>query len=495
MLPQILLSILLIIITCCVYYVRKKYSQLEKLGFMHEKPKFPFGNVQGIGKKYHLVDILRRTYKKFSSDSPIHGLYMFLSANFVVTDLDLAKDILIKDFDTFHNRGLYHSIENDPLTNDLTRIEDQEWRNMRHKLTPTFTSGKMKIMFSTILELSHHMLNKLKANENLDNVEIKEVIASFMTDVIGNVAFGLEMNAIEDPDSKFRVMGRKIFTSQNFLLNLLFLANFKSLAIKLKLRQFPTDLSDFFLGVVRETIEYRLKNNIERNDVLNSLMKIGTEGRKGEDKLSTDEIAAQCFAFFIGGFETSSTTTTFTLYHLVQNTELQEKLRDEIKAVLSRHDNKVTYEAMQDMKYLDMVINETLRMCPPGTAAIRQASKNYKVPKTSLEIPKGPLVIVPIYMIHNDPKYHPKPEQFNPERFTPENKAKRHPMAFIPFGDGPRICIGNRFAVMQTKIALIQLLTSFRAYKTSKTPDKIVIDPKSSILNSVVPIFIRLEEL
>ena len=73
-------------------------------------------------------------------------------------------------------------------------------------------------------------------------------------------------------------------------------------------------------------------------------------------------------------------------------------------------------------------------MCPPGTAAIRQASKSYKVPKTMLEIPKGSLVIVPIYLIHNDPAYHPDPEKFNPERFTAENKANWHPMAFIPFG-------------------------------------------------------------
>jgi len=81
-----------------------------------------------------------------------------------------------------------------------------------------------------------------------------------------------------------------------------------------------------------------------------------------------------------------------------------------------------------------MINLETLRMCPPVTAALRQASKDYKVPNTNLRIPKGSLVIIPVYLIHNDPAYYPEPEKFDPERFTAENKQKRHPMAFIPFG-------------------------------------------------------------
>ena len=139
MLLQIFFTFLLSFITFAVYWVRKRYSILEDLGFLHEKPKFPFGNFKGIGKNYHLVDILRRTYNKFNNQSPIHGLYMFLSSNYVVTDLDLVKEVLIKDFDTFHNRGLFHSKEHDPLNAHLITVEDQEWRSMRNKLTPTFS--------------------------------------------------------------------------------------------------------------------------------------------------------------------------------------------------------------------------------------------------------------------------------------------------------------------------------------------------------------------
>jgi len=358
----IYIALLLIIITLALYWIHKKYSKLEELGFLHEKPEFPFGNVKGIGTKYHLVDIIRRTYDKFSKQSPAHGLYMLFRPNFVVTDLDLIKDIFIKDFDAFHNRGLFNSKEHDPLTAHLFTLEDQEWRNMRHKLTPTFTSGKMKMMFNTIVDVSSHMLNKLKTNPDLENVEMKTILADFMTDVIGNVAFGLEMHAIEDPDSKFRQTTKKVFAAQNFFAKALLLANFRNLARKLGLKLLPVEISDFFRGIVKETVDYRRENNIERNDVLNLLMKIGTEGREGEEKLTIDEIAAQCFIFFIAGHETSSSASTFALYNLVNYPELQDKLRYEIKSVLAKHKNKVTYEAMQEMTYLDMVVNGESRI-------------------------------------------------------------------------------------------------------------------------------------
>ena len=347
----------MIIIVFLTYWIRKCFAKLDELGFVHEKPSFPLGNLNGIGTKYHMVDILHRLYNKFSKEAPIHGIYLFFNANFVVTDLELIKDILIRDFEVFHNRGIFNSKEHDPLTTHLFALEDQEWKVMRHKLLPTYTSGKIKMMFQTMLDVSTHMIDSLKSNPNLDDVDIKEVLARYMTDVVGNVAFGLEMNAISKPDSKFRQMGRKVFKTRNFMAQVLLFTNFRNLARLIGIRLFPKDVSDFFRGIVKETVEYRRENNIERNDALNLLMKIGTEGREGEEKLTKDEIAAQCFLFFVAGYETSSSTSSFTLFNLVQNPDIQENLRNEIKTVLANYDNKVTYEAVKEMKYLQMVID------------------------------------------------------------------------------------------------------------------------------------------
>lgn len=354
-------TILLTIITLAIYWVRKRFSIFEEQGFLYDKPEFPYGNLRSLGVKYHIIQLIQKTYNKFSQKASVHGFFTFLRPTYVVTGLDVVKDVLIRNFNAFHNRGLFSSKEHDPLSAHLFTLEDNEWRTMRHKLTPTFTSGKMKVIFKIILDVSDHMIEKLKKSE-LENVCLKDVASNFMIDVIGNVAFGLEMNTIENPDSKFKEMGMKIFTGFNFFNRALLLANFRTLARKLGLRLLPSDISDFFRGLVRTTVQYRIDNQIERNDVLNLLMKIGNEGHEGEENLTMDEIAAQCFIFFIAGFETSSNASSSAMFHLVKNLEIQEKLREEIKSVLTKHNNVLTYECMQDMKYLEMIVNGEQRV-------------------------------------------------------------------------------------------------------------------------------------
>ena len=121
-------------------------------------------------------------------------------------------------------------------------------------------------------------------------------------------------------------------------------------------------------------------------------------------------------------------------------------------------------------------------MYGPVFQLIRTASKDYKIPGSELIIRKGTLTFIPVCAIHMDPENYPEPEKFDPERFSDENKRNRHPMAFLPFGDGPRNCIGLRFGLMQTKIALIKLLTKFKFSPSPETMIPIKFDSRSLIL-------------
>lgn len=262
---------------------------------------------------------------------------------------------------------------------------------MRAKLTPTFTSGKMKMMFETLVNISDEMIDHLKANESFD-IEMKDILSRFTTDIIGNVAFGLDVNSIKNPNTMFRQMGRKVFeTTSMRLLKIFFITTFRETSMKLGLRFNDKDVSDFFLSSIRDTVEYREKNDIKRNDFLSLLLQIKNHGKIGDDdvseamgKLTLEELAAQSFLFFIAGFvdaidyfrlfhdiycfihksfETSSSTMTFALYELALNPDVQETLREEIRSTLSNYDNQLTYEAMLDMKYLQMVIDgKTFRL-------------------------------------------------------------------------------------------------------------------------------------
>lgn len=139
--------------------------------------------------------------------------------------------------------------------------------------------------------------------------------------------------------------------------------------------------------------------------------------------------------------------------------------------------------------------SETLRMYGPVFGLLRTATKDYKVPDSDLMIRKGQLAIIPIYSIHMDANIYPKPEKFDPERFTEENKRNRHPMAHLPFGDGPRNCIGLRFGLMQTKIALSNLLMNFKFSPSSRTSVPMKFDKTSILLAPYDDMWLKVEKL
>jgi len=195
-------------------------------------------------------------------------------------------------------------------------------------------------------------------------VEMKDLLARFTTDVIGSVAFGLECNSLKDPDAKFRVMGRKVFQASPYRALKIFLAaQFPEIARTLHVKLTQPDVSDFFMGVVKDTIDFRRNNNVQRNDFMTLLMKVmkeqvenGEAGGDPKDQLTMDDIAAQAFVFFLAGFETSSTAMSFCLYELALNQELQDKARQNIAEVLKNYDS-ISYEAVHEMKYIEMCIN------------------------------------------------------------------------------------------------------------------------------------------
>jgi len=208
----------------------------------------------------------------------------------------------------------------------------------------------------------------------------------------------------------------------------------------------------------------------------------------------TDNIlTAQAFVFFAAGFETSSTTISFALWELSREPECQERLRREILEYDRKNEGKITYDSINDMKYLDMVVKETLRKNPPVAALRRIATREYVIPGTSVTIPARQSIQIPAHALHHDPKFYPDPEVFDPERFSDEAKLSRHPMVFLPFGDGPKNCIGARFAYYQVKLALIKVLKNFRVKATTEKP--YVIDKHAFILSPIGGLELRLERI
>lgn len=502
----VFIALVTIILTLVYIYLKQKYTYWAKKGVPYIKPQFFYGNGDKLLKsEVSYADQFLDFYKEFKVRGEKHGgVYILFSPVYIPVDPELIRNILQKDFDHFINRGLYVNEEYDPLSGHLFNLEGAKWKNLRAKLTPTFTSGKMKMMFETLKTCSNGLEQLLcDCSKTVEPLDIREIIARFTTDTIGSCAFGIECNSMKNPDAEFRKYGKKIFEVSNSNKMKQILAYFlpTRLVKKLGFSFTDIDVETFFINVVRDTIAYREKNNISRNDFLHLLIQLKNDCGASENvedskpQLTFNEIAAQCFVFFAAGFETSSTTTTFALYELSINKEIQEKLREEVLSTLEKHGNEVTYDSIAEMTYLEKVINEVLRKYPPLAVLHRVNNDTYKVPGTSVVIYKKMSIQIPVIGLHYDPDYYPNPERFDPERFTEENKAKRPPFTYLPFGDGPRICIGLRFGKLQTKLALITILRHYNVTLNEKTETPIQLDKKTFILSVEGGVWLNLSKL
>ncbi|KAJ8913637.1 hypothetical protein NQ315_007354 [Exocentrus adspersus] len=506
-----------------------RYSYWKKKGAPCFEPTFPFGNLPNpyfSSNPVSFGDGIMQLYRKAKSKGYRHlGMYFMLRPSYMVIDLELVKHIMTKDFQHFVDRGMYYNEKDDPLSAHLFAVGGKKWRSLRTKLTPTFTSGKMRAMFQTLVDcglvLENYVEEYTKTKESIDIKNVlgtetycfrSEVVSDsslflgcFSTDIIGSCAFGLECNSFKDPDSAFRQYGNKIFqpTASKLwaFIRMMLLQNY-TLAKALKLRLVSKEVNDFFTKVVKDTIDYREKNKYVRNDFLQLLInsRDKNEGKSsgvaGNNLLTMNEIMAQSYVFFIAGFETSSTTMTFALFELAIHPQIQDKLREEISTVLKKHQDQITYDSLNDLKYMSQVIDETLRKYAPLSYITRECVEDYKVPGEDVVVEKGTRVVIPVRGIHYDEEYYPDPEKFDPDRFTEENKRNRHQYAHIPFGEGPRICIGQRFGIMQSKVGLTCILRKFRVtLDEEKTPLPLQMNPRAFITTSKGGIWLNLEKL
>ncbi|XP_065092311.1 probable cytochrome P450 6a14 [Ochlerotatus camptorhynchus] len=482
--------LLIAVVTLVFLFVKQRFNYWKVRGVPYVNPTFPLGNLGGTGKTQHFSAAIEKLYCKLKGNALFGGIYFFINPVVLALDLDFIKTILVKDFNSFHDRSVYVNEKDDPLSAHLFSMEGIKWKNMRVKLTPTFTSGKMKMMLPIVRDCADELERCIvKETAGGGEIELKDILARFTTDVIGNCAFGLECNSLRDPNAEFRKYGREIFNFGKIgFVKLLLTQQFKSLALALRTVTLNPKVSEFFLKVVSDNIEYREKNKIERNDFMDLMIKLkngqaleqgSTDQQLGT--LSVKEVAAQAFVFFFAGFETSSTLMSFCLYELALNQNLQDKARKDVLDTISKH-GSLSYEAVHEMKYLEKCINESLRKYPPVPNILRTATQDYNVSGSSLTIGKGTSVMISPFAIHHDPEFYPDPMKFDPDRFNPDQVAARHPMAFLPFGEGPRVCIGMRFGLMQTRIGLATLLKNFRFTLGARMETTPIFDPASAVL-------------
>jgi cytochrome P450 family 6 len=288
-----------LVILCVYLWFKNRFEYFNKLGFPCAPGKIPFGSSNDVNRSEHTCDFLKREYEKFKDQGPAFGIFLMAKPMLVPTDVELIKDIFVRDFESFHDHGFPSNEKSDPLSANLFFKNGNEWKELRSKLTPTFTSGKMKMMFPNVVRNCDRMIDYLKPfAEKVEPLEMKEVYASFTTEVIADVAFGLEISCLGNPENDFRKHGKAVFeptlweNMKNF-----FIFSFEDLAKFFNMSFNSKAVTEFYTTTVRETLHYRETNNVQRNDFFQLLINV----KNSAVGMSFNEMAANSFVFFLAG--------------------------------------------------------------------------------------------------------------------------------------------------------------------------------------------------
>ncbi|XP_015600308.1 cytochrome P450 9e2-like isoform X1 [Cephus cinctus] len=467
-------GILVGFITVLYIYVKRHQNYFETMGIPYVNSHIIVGN-RGpvIFKQMSYSEHIQSLYGS-KPDVKYFGIYDFTSPAIMIRDLELIRDIGIKHFDHFVDHKRFSDPELDPLfTKNLFALNGDKWREMRALLSPAFTSSKMKVMFDLISTCATDFVDIVMKQEPIV-LDIKDAFTRYTNDVIASVAFGISVNSMKDRENEFCKMGKEA-THFGFMqsFKLFLFQTCPTLVRILKLRFLDQRVTNYFTEIISSTIATRTAQGIHRPDMLQLMMQANESGKN----LTVEEITAQAFLFFFAGFDTTSRALSFAAYALATNPEIQEKLQAEIDKVLQKCDGKVTYDYLKEMQYLDAVLNETLRMYPATSELDRMCTKAFELPLAkagakSVIIKPGTTVLIPINGIHYDSRYYDNPNKFDPERFLNVNKIGQ--TAHLSFGLGPRVCIGNRFALMEIKLVLFHLLAqcSFKPCEKTTIPMK-----------------------
>uniref|UniRef100_A0A667Z4I3 Thromboxane-A synthase n=1 Tax=Myripristis murdjan TaxID=586833 RepID=A0A667Z4I3_9TELE len=501
------------------WYSVSPFSVLSRCGIKHPKPLPFFGNMfmfrQGF---FEPLNDLIRTHGR------VCGYYLGRRPVVVVADPDMLRQVMVKEFSTFPNRMTIR-FSTKPMTDCLLLLRDERWKRVRSILTPSFSAAKMKEMVPLINTATDALMNNLNAYaESGEAFDIHRCFGCFTMDVIASVAFGTQVDSQNNPDDPFVHHAQKFFSFNFFRpIFLLFIAFPFIMAplagfIPNKRRD---EMNNFFISCIQKIIKQRDEQppeqrrrdflqlmldvrsskecvSLEHFDVVNHADELDHTHQQTHQSASEqdndyhqpqvshtkhpqkrmmteDEIVGQAFIFLLAGYETSSNTLAFTCYLLAIHPDCQSKVQEEVDHFFTRHESP-DYTNVQELKYLDMVIAEALRLYPPGFRFARSIDHDCVV--NGQFLPKGATLEIPASFLHYDPEYWPEPEKFIPERFTPEAKANRHPFAYLPFGAGPRSCVGMRLAQLEMKMALVRLFRRFNVVTCSET--KIPLELKSS---------------
>uniref|UniRef100_A0A0K0FEI4 Cytochrome P450 4V2 (inferred by orthology to a human protein) n=1 Tax=Strongyloides venezuelensis TaxID=75913 RepID=A0A0K0FEI4_STRVS len=368
---------------------------------------------------------------------------------------------VIYDSTTEISKGRSYNFLSRWLGDGLLISDGDKWKGRRRLLTPTFHFNMLKRYFEAYNTESRLMVKSFeKFAESGEEVEIFNIVKRMSLDIICDTAMGVKINTIDKPNNpyllaveKYAKLGGRHFRSIFYKIPIIYylfgdgFERDKTLSI----------LKSFTQSIIKQkTLEFENNNGeLHDNTFLSNLLQL-----KQENKWTDEDVREEVETFMFAGHDTTSSLVSYLWWALACNQDIQEKVYEEIYDVFGEEERDVLPEDLPKLNYTDMVIKETLRRYSIVPYFNRGIANEIEV--CGYVIPKGAIFVFPLQHTNYNPKVFPDPYKFDPNRFLPENVAKRNAYDFTPFSAGPRNCIGQRFALNETKTVLVWILRRYK---------------------------------
>ena len=367
----------------------------------------------------------------------------FLWVNtYTISHPDYMRQVLVENNHNYVRNPFVNDVFKLFLGDGLFTMDGESWLSRRRLMQPAFHRQRLAGLGTLITDAAEAMLVDWSQWQEGQEITIDEEMMKVTLRVVGQALFSVDLlGAASALGDAFTSVSEFV----NYRMNTpfpppLWLPTPRN-------RQFKAALATLD-STVHSIIEERKKTSEEKGDLLDMLMaaRDADTGAGMTDEELRNEVALLIFA----GHETTATTLTWTFYLLSQHPEVENKLHAELATVLGGR--TPTLADLPNLPYNRMVIEETMRLYPQAWGVSRKSVAADEV--GGYQIPAGASLTLPIMTLHYDPRWWEQPDQFDPERFTPERSANRHKFAYLPFGAGPRQCIGNNFALMEAQLVL-----------------------------------------
>ncbi|KAG1682575.1 Cytochrome P450 3A40 [Nymphon striatum] len=466
-----------------IFSRRARLQLFERLGIPGPQPQSLFyGNaLEYLSHPIHALTKWRDEY------GDMFGYFYGPRPFLVVSDPVVIKTVLKERFDNFTDRPDM-PVPIEPLASGVVHAINPLWSTSRKPITCALTGSKIKLMNETVNGFVDEFLEVIDEQESKP-FNIHQYCQGLTMDVICKCALAMKTNCIRNQKEPI-LLSVKDFMNEalNFAVRLAIALPLFSKVVVFLYNNFTAGKgSDVICNHLKKVLALRRGvGGPKRSDMLQLLLDTKKENGDG---LSETELLGSCFSLVIAGYETTANHLAYTFYLLAKHPDIQKALAEEVDFM----EERPTEEDLGKCQLLNRVVRESFRMYPPVVTFIARKARD-AIHLGNYTIPKEMSVIIPVYQIHHDENLWPNPEKFDPDRFSLENSGNISPMSYLPFSDGRRNCLGERFALFESKLTIARTVKKFEFSVCPETEDSITItvptvvaNPKNGVIIKAIP--------